>query len=78
METKEFIGTCVENPFRRIETLTKIVENAREITKRTFLKYAIVHPDILANMRQFPDDYTFWKCKNVYYYEWSAIEYFYV
>ena len=74
---KEFIGTCVENPFRRIETLVEIVDNAQEITKQTFLKHCFVHPDLLADMRRFPNDYSFWKCKNVYYYEWSAIEHFY-
>ena len=74
---KEFIGTCVENPFGRIETLAGIVDRATEITKRTFLKHCLVHPDTLADMRRFPNDYYFAKTGKVYFYEWSAIEHFY-
>jgi len=74
---KDFIGTCVENPFDRIEILTRVVDRATEITKHTFLKQCVVHLDTLADMRRFPNDYCFFKSKNVYFYEWSAIEYFY-
>ena len=73
----EFIGTCVENPFDRIELLVEVVENAKEITKRTFLKNNCVHPDIIKEMRRFPNDYMFYRNKNIDFYEWSAIEHFY-
>jgi len=77
MKTKDFVGTCVENPYSQIETLCDIVENAVEITKQTFLKHCFVHPDILKAMRQYPNDYEFFRCANVYFYRWSAIECFY-
>ena len=74
---KEFIGTCVENPFDRIEELVRITENGKEITAKTFRQHCSIHPDILKDMRQFPNDYTYYKFQDIYYYEWSAIEYFY-
>jgi len=77
MKTKEYQGCCVDNPFGRIELLVETVENAIEITKQTFLRHCFVHPDILAQMRQFPNDYTFSKYKNIYFYTWSAIEHFF-
>lgn len=77
MQTKEFIGTCVENPYGRIETLCEIVENAVQISKKTFLKHCVVHPCTLISMKHFPNDYEYFKCKNVYFYRWSAIEHFY-
>jgi len=74
---KQFMGTCVENPFGRIETLVEVVENAREITKQTFARHCAIHPDILKQMHQFPNDYEFYKYHNTYFYTWSAIEHFY-
>ena len=74
---KEFIGTCVDNPFGRIETLEEVTENAKKISKQTFLKDAVVQPDILKEMRQYPADYEFYRYKNIVFYTWSAIEHFY-
>ena len=74
---KEFIGTCVENPFGRIETLVEVTENAQEITKPTFLRKCCIHPDTLKEMRQYPNDYEFYRFKDIYFYTWSAIEHFY-
>jgi len=76
-KTKVCIGSCGDNPFNSVEKLDLIVENAREITKRTFLKYCCVHPDYLSDMKKFPHDYEFFKYRNIYFYTWSAIEYFY-
>lgn len=77
MGKKEFLGTCVGNPFGRIETLVEIIDNAKEITKETFLKHCSVHSDILKEFRTYPNDYGFYKNSNVYFYTWSAIEHFY-
>ena len=77
MKTKEFIGTCVENPFGRIETLVEVVDNAIEIIKQTFFRHCFVHPEIAAQIRQYPYDYEFYKYRNIYFYVWSAIEHFY-
>jgi len=77
MKTKEFIGTCVENPFERIERLVEITENAHEISKATFFKNCFVHPEFQQQMRQFPNDYVFSAYRGIYFFTWSAIEHFY-
>ena len=74
---KEFIGTCVENPFGRIEELTRIFERVTEITKRTFLKHCIVTPELRVEFNRFPNDFYFAKSDGIYFYEWSMIEHFY-
>jgi len=79
---KEFIGTCVENPFERIEELVRVKENAKKIAKRAFLKQCFVEDKIQRQMKKHPGDYEFYKCidrwySEVYFYEWSGIEYFY-
>lgn len=77
MKTKEFSGTCVENPFGRIETLVKVIDNAIEITKQTFFKHCILSAELVAEIRLYPNDYRFYKYKSIYFYTWSAIEHFY-
>lgn len=77
MKSKEFRGTCVDNPFGRIETLVKVVENAIEITKQTFSRRCFIHPEITSEIRKYPRDYEFYKYKDIYFYTWSAIEHFY-
>lgn len=75
---KEYKGNCVSNPFRNPETLSKVIDGADQITKRTFLKYCAVDDETLKAMREFPSDYEFYKYGNIYFYTWSAIEYFYI
>ena len=77
MKTKEFQGTCVDNPFGRIETLVKVVENAIEITKQTFFRHCFISSKEVAQIKQYPNDYEFYKYQNVYFYCWSMIEHFY-
>ena len=82
---KQYIGSCVENPFDDIGTLTNVVENnAVEIGKRTFLKHCIITEEQKQDMAHFPDDYEFYRSKvwqsnpsYIYFYNHSAIEYFY-
>ena len=74
---KQFIGTCVENPFKNVNQLINMIDNAREITKATFLKHCDVDIDILREMKRFPNDYMFCKNGQVYFFTWSAIEHFY-
>jgi len=74
---KEFIGDCVGNPFSSVEELSDIIDNAKEITKQTFLKLCDVHEDIKQQMRKFPHDYTFFKNKEIYFFQWSMIEHFF-
>ena len=77
MKEKEFAGTCVENPFGRIETLAEITENARTISKKKFFDNCFIHPDIVGQTRKYPHDYEFYQYKDIFFYTWSAIEHFY-
>ena len=45
-EKKEIIGTCVENPFKSIEKLKDIIDNAIEITKSDFLKHCSIDDEL--------------------------------
>ena len=74
---KQFIGDCTSNPLADVNVLSDVIDNAVEITKRTFLKYCDVNEELLKDMRRFPNDYTFYKNGSLYFYQWSAIEYFY-
>ena len=74
---KECFGTCVDNPFETVEELSDIIENAHEITKRTFIKRCEVDSEIKAQMRRFPYDYVYYKNGNIYFYTWSVIEHFF-
>ena len=77
MRTKEFIGTCVENPFGNIGALCRITDGGRRVGKKAFFSRCFVHPDIKRQMREYPGDYNFYKYRDVYFYKWSAIEHFY-
>ena len=79
---KQFIGTCVENPFDTVGDLCQVVETARNITRQTFLKHCIVTPVERADFNSYIYDYGFYKYsgvigKDIYFYTWSAIEHFY-
>lgn len=77
-----FVGNCVDNPFPTVEELTKVIESAKQITKRTFHSRCEVDIMVRGMMVDFPNDYTYWKSRFrghvVYFYEWSRIEHFYV
>ena len=85
MGDAEFIGTCVGNPFGDVEILVDIVENkSHQISKRTFLKHCCIADDLKADFREYPRNFTFYKStmpftrQPVYFYNWSAIEFFYI
>ena len=73
---KQYWANCVGWQFG-IETLVEITENAREITRQTFFKRVEIDVDNKKQMKMFPDDYCYYKYKDIYFYEWSAIEHFY-
>jgi hypothetical protein len=78
---KEFIGTCVDNPFYSVGDLCQVVEYGNPISKKTFIANCAVHLDILKAFTKFPHDYEFYHYKGIigdyYFYTWSAIEHFY-
>jgi hypothetical protein len=79
MRKKSFIGSCVSNPFGCKNQLMDITDEAKEITKETFLKKCIVFPKIKLQMNQYPNDYEYYSWRNgrIYFFKHSAIEYFY-
>lgn len=75
---KQFVGTCVNNPFNDVNTLMEIIDKSKEITKATFLKHGDVENHLKVNMHVFPQDYEFFKYKKIYFFTWSMIEHFYI
>jgi len=74
---KRYIGNCVDNPFGHVELLSCVIDNAKEITKETFLTTCAVEKETQNQMKEFPSDYSYHKNGKIYFYVWSAIEYFY-
>ena len=74
---KSFIGTCVENPFGRIETLCNVVEGGKKISKKKFLNSCYVEEELIKDFKKFPHDYAFYQYENIMFYTWGAIEHFY-
>ena len=74
---KIFQGDCVDNPFKHADELIEIIDRGREIKKPTFFKHCLIEPEIVAEMIKFPNDFRFYKSKEIYFYTWSAIEHFY-
>jgi len=74
---KIFQGDCVGNPFKTTAKLIQIIERSTEIKKKTFFKHCLVEAEIQAEMIKFPYDFRFFKSRNIYFYQWSAIEHFY-
>lgn len=77
MNKKEFIGTCVENPFRNLVQLQLVLDRKRRISQRTFLNDCIVSHPAKAMMKCYPHDFAFYRSKNIYFFVHSAIEHFF-
>ncbi len=79
---KTFIGTCVGNPFRSVDDLCQVIDDAREISKKTFLKRCDVPSEQRQDFTDFPNDVSFFVYngkigRGIYFYTWSMIEHFY-
>ena len=80
---KQFRGTCGENPFNNVNTQNKVLDMAKEISAKSFLKevdikdFNIYGQPMLNELRKFPRDFTFFKYKDIYFFEHSRIDYFF-
>jgi hypothetical protein len=76
---KHFIGDCISNPFENDDALNNIVDSGIEIEKKEFMKACNVDKPNRFLFREFPHDYTFFRTpdKSIYWFKWSAIEFFY-
>lgn len=83
---KPYAGSCIRHPFPNVEILCDVVDNAIEITRDTFIKRAFVGIAQINAFKEYPKDFTFHRGKWrryfgsswVYFYTWSATEYFYI
>lgn len=75
---KQFIGTCVNNPFHTIDKLNSIIDKSIPITRGCFLNRCEVPEKVKREMYQFPNDFEYRHSTNgIAFYIWSAIEHFY-
>ena len=74
---KEFIGTCINNPFSTRSKFEKVMDNAVLISKAKFLKNCDVVEEIKDNIKRFPNDFGFYQSGEVYFFTWSSIEHFF-
>ena len=74
---KQFIGSCVDNPFSSVEELSRIIDEAKEITQTEFLEQCVIDEQVMPMMERYPSDFTYYKNGEVYFHTHSAIEYFY-
>lgn len=82
---KVYRGDCVSNPFRSASELNKVIDNAREITKETFLRNVdginqmkMYGSSLRELMKKYPNDFKYYSYKGrIYFFEHSAIEYFF-
>lgn len=74
---KQFVCTCI-NPIWDTDKLCEIIDNAKPISRQTFLKNCCVDELVKNYVKEYPQDFEFYKYKNIYFYRHSAIEYFYM
>ena len=78
---KEFMGTCVENPFDEDDTeiLAQVVYTADKISRKMFLALCEINQRLEKKMRKNPSNFEFFRNKNICFYRDinKDIEYFY-
>jgi len=74
---KNFIGTCIHNPFESRKAFDRVVKGAGKCSKTQFLRECNVHSDIVKMIKAYPNDFEFYRYGNIYFYKWSGIEHFY-
>ena len=82
MTKKTYFWNCTNNPFNTLEELSEACESTNEITKEEFLKTCKIENHLYTNnihkdLKYFPNDFSFYKFKEIYFYTHSCIEYFY-
>ena len=76
-EKKQFIGTCVSNPFRSTNKLQDVIDSADEITKDEFLDECDVDERTMVDMDEYPNDFEYCRSGDVYFFTHSATEHFF-
>ena len=79
MNKFSYRSTCINNPFESVERLQHVTNNAREITRATFLKHCDItglpmkHQDF--KYFKYYESHNGFKCR-IYFFTKSGIEYF--
>jgi hypothetical protein len=82
MRTKAvYICNCIDLDLEALdltkEQFEEVYLNAEEINKKTFLRNCEVDYKTKEDMLLYPNDYQFFRKGFIYFYVWSAIEYYY-
>lgn len=84
MRKAQYIGDCVFNPFSTLTKLNKIISQAREISKETFLKnvniegFTLYGVPLKRMMKDYPNDFTYYSYKGkIYFFTHSKTEHFF-
>ena len=78
---KEYFWNCTNNPFPSIELFNSCIKKSKRITSKTFFENCIIPNEILYvrknYFKEFPNDFMYFKYKNIYFFTHSCIEYFF-
>lgn len=74
---RQYLCSCVHPDPDIQDYMTDIIDNAIEISMDIFLDNCEVEPELLRTMIEYSDDFMFYQSGEIFYYEHSAIEYFY-
>jgi hypothetical protein len=81
---KTYQGNCCDNPFHNINKLQEVIDDAKEISMKTFLLHVDIDDfklwgyPVKEQMLRFPNDFVFYSYKNkIYFFTHSCIEYFF-
>lgn len=83
----EYIGCCVDNPFRTVARLNDVIDGGRKVSKKKFLEtvdaidedFMLWDQPVIPQMKQFPHDFAFFHNKkdNIWFFTNSCIEFFF-
>ena len=74
---KEYIGSCIDNPFGSVEKLAEVIDNAKKISKKKFRSFVYLTDEEMKNIKLYPYDYEFYQNGKIFFNKHSCIEYFF-
>ena len=76
---QEYIGCCVDNPFKDVEELTRIIDESKQIGRTRFLSRCDINEELKHMMYIYPHDFEYYHNlkEHVCFYTHSMIEYFF-
>lgn len=80
---KEYIGNCVGNPFGSLMRLSEVIDGAKSISNKKFLKECNTEDvelygyQLKQMIKQFSNDFDYFQYKDIMFFTHSCIEYFF-